>query len=105
QDALDHLRQTVLADVFQPTVITSARQTAGLQGMGGIGKSVIAASFARACDTRRAFGDGVIWLRFGQQANPLRNIAAIARAFNDDPQKYLDLDDARLHLPELLATK
>jgi hypothetical protein len=73
--------------------------------MGGIGKSVIAASFARACDTRRAFGDGVIWLRFGQQANPLRNIAAIARAFNDDPQKYLDLDDARLHLPELLATK
>ena len=68
QDALDHLRQTVLADVFQPTVITSARQTAGLQGMGGIGKSVIAASFARACDTRRAFGDGVIWLRFGQQA-------------------------------------
>lgn len=61
------LVKTVLADVKKPTVITSAKQTTALQGMGGVGKSVLAAAFARTCETRRAFTDGVIWLTFGQQ--------------------------------------
>ena len=51
---LAFLDETVLADVHWPTVITSARQTTALQGMGGVGKSVLAAAFARSCGVARA---------------------------------------------------
>ena len=62
RDEITRIGETVLADVQRPTVITSARQTTALQGMGCVGKSVTAAAFARATETRRAFTDGIIWL-------------------------------------------
>ena len=104
-DCIERIKDSVLADVLQPTVITSAKQTTALQGMGGIGKSVIAAGFARSCETRRSFGDGVLWLRFGQQASVTRNLALVGQAFNDDPQKYADIDQGKSHLAGLLASR
>ena len=62
------LQESILADVHRPVVITSAQQTTALRGMGGVGKSVLAASFARACGTRRSFCDGIIWVTLGQAA-------------------------------------
>jgi hypothetical protein len=60
QNDLAGLSDSVLADVQRPIIITSAKQTVALQGMGGIGKSVLAAAFARSAETRRAFKDGII---------------------------------------------
>ena len=83
-EAIAALARTVLEDTVAPTVITSAKQTAALQGMGGVGKSVLAAAFAHACATRRACGDGIVWLRAGQQpALPLLG-AALARALGEE---------------------
>jgi hypothetical protein len=56
------LEDLVLADLARPVVISSARQATALYGMGGIGKSVLAAAFAQACGTRFAFPQGVLWL-------------------------------------------
>jgi hypothetical protein len=53
RDHILRLQDSVLADVQRPTVITSAGQVAALQGMGGIGKSVLAAAFARTIAARR----------------------------------------------------
>ena len=104
-EVISRIKENVLADVSRPCVITSAKQTAALQGMGGIGKSVIAAAFARSCDTRRTFGDGIIWLEFGRHAHPLRNIVRVATALADEPQNYSDHKNVGKFLTKLLAEK
>ncbi len=105
RDEITHLGETVLADVQRPTVITSAKQTTALQGMGGVGKSVMAAAFARATETHRAFTDGVIWLIIGQDTDPSSNLKLVGTAFGDDPANYVDLDTARGRLPRVLSDK
>jgi WD40 repeat protein len=80
---LARLTELLLADVFRPTVITSSQQTASLQGMAGIGKSVLAAAFARACETRRAFEDAIVWLRIGPQPELLVLLQRLGEIIQD----------------------
>jgi hypothetical protein len=54
-EQLANLALDVMDDTRRPVVITSAKQTIAIQGMGGVGKSVLATSFARMAETRRAF--------------------------------------------------
>jgi hypothetical protein len=54
------LKEAVLADLLRPVVITGTAAKTGIHGMGGIGKSVLAATLARDFEVRRAFADGVI---------------------------------------------
>jgi len=105
RDEIARLGETVLADVQQPTVIKSARQTTALQGMGGVGKTVTAAAFVRATETRRAFTDGVIWLTIGQNPDPSSNMKLVGLAFGDDPVNYVDLDTAKARLPGVISDK
>jgi WD40 repeat protein len=89
-ELLESLRKEVLADLRQPIVITGTAARVGVQGMGGIGKSVLMAALGRDLETRRAFPDGVVWVPLGQQPNrmelqrfvvaPLGGIAS----FNDE---------------------
>jgi len=73
--------------------------------MGGVGKSVTAAAFARATETRRAFTDGVIWITIGQNPDPSSNLLLVGLAFGDEPGNYADLETALVHLPRVLADK
>ncbi len=101
-DQLNGIRDALLADAYRPIVITSARQTAALQGMGGIGKSVLAAAFARTVETRRAFVDGVLWLTIGQSPDLLQTIRLVALAFGESSENYIDIEFAKARLPRLL---
>jgi hypothetical protein len=68
-DRLKPLKDTLLRDLQKPVVITGAMGAVGIQGMGGIGKSVLAAALARDREVRRAFPDGVVWVTLGQEPN------------------------------------
>ena len=46
--------------------ITGQFSAVGVQGMGGIGKTVLAAALARDSEVRQAFPEGIYWLRLGQ---------------------------------------
>jgi tetratricopeptide (TPR) repeat protein len=64
-ELLDTLRQLLTA--HKTTVLTSPAQRVGVQGMAGVGKSVLAAAISRDYFVRRTFKDGVFWLTFGTE--------------------------------------
>ena len=66
-DLLRKLMDAVLVDLQKPVVISGAEARVGVQGMGGIGKSVVAAALARDREVRRSYPDGVIWVSLGQK--------------------------------------
>ena len=65
----------------------------GLAGMGGVGKSVLAAALANDEAIRRAFPDGVIWVELGQDPELTERQAQVAASLGDtitlfaDPQR------------------
>jgi hypothetical protein len=101
----ERLLKSVLADDYEPIVVTSARQTVALQGMGGVGKSVLAAALAWDCEVRRAFGDGLLWVTVGQQSEAIDNFRRVGRLLKDGEQDYLDLQRAEAHLSDVLKDK
>jgi WD40 repeat protein len=105
RDDLKRLEEFVLADIQRPT---AGKQVTALQGMGGSGKSVLAAAFARATNTRRAFTDGIVWLKAGLDLDPLPNLKLVGLAFDDlqeHPESYVNPEAARARLPQILADK
>ena len=108
RDELMRLNQILFKDIHRPILITSANQTTAMHGMGGIGKSVLAAAFARAVDTRRACPDGIIWITAGKDPSELtiiNNLKLIGVSFNDNPKYYIDVGTARSRIAEVLADK
>jgi hypothetical protein len=65
-ERLKALRDLLLPDLQKPVVVTGASARVGLQGMGGIGKSVLANALARHPQVRLAFPDGIFWITLGQ---------------------------------------
>ncbi|MEL6231946.1 MAG: NB-ARC domain-containing protein, partial [Cyanobacteria bacterium J06627_3] len=55
---LDSLKEKILSVNQQPVAVTGTRRGVSIQGMGGIGKSVLAAAISRDEDVRQAFPDG-----------------------------------------------
>lgn len=66
-EALAALRAKLLAPGSTRFGITSPRRAVGVQGMGGIGKSVLAAALAQDEEVQAAFPDGIFWVAVGQQ--------------------------------------
>jgi len=104
-DDLNALKNAVLADVSTPVVVTGRTRSIGVHGMGGIGKSVLAAALARDDEVRSAFPDGVIWLTIGQEPAITSRQRQLALALGDEPSAFEDEQQGKARLSELLADK
>ncbi len=82
-EALRRLRDAVTAALEQRIVITGVASRVGVQGMGGIGKSVLAAALARNTRVRFLFPGGVYWVPLGQEPRLVELQRDLARALGD----------------------
>lgn len=100
------LKQSVLAVTTHPIIVTGTARKVGLQGMGGIGKSVLATALAHDDEVRRAFPDGVLWLTVGQNPPSLTRLQAqLTTMLGDNPQAFEDVQQGRAHLSKLFAER
>ena len=75
----------------------------GLQGMGGIGKSVLAAALAWDDQVLEAFPDGVIWISLGQQPNLPNRQLQLLQFLDKDHRAIKDEEDGKGCLKQLLS--
>lgn len=100
-DDLKKLRELVLSPGESKSAITGKTSNAGcgcsssigLQGMGGIGKSVLAAALARDEQVLEAFSDGVIWIALGQQPDLPSRQLQLLRFLDRDHRAISDEKD------------
>ncbi|MBV9375428.1 MAG: hypothetical protein JO320_10290 [Alphaproteobacteria bacterium] len=78
----------------------------GLQGMGGIGKTVLATALVQPGDpVRAAFPDGIVWLTFGRNIPILTKAAELAFALTGISTSFGTLSEARGQLSLYTADK
>jgi tetratricopeptide (TPR) repeat protein len=102
---LEAVRDKLLADVRRATVVTGTARKAGLQGMGGIGKTSLAIALARDCEVRQAFSDGILWITIGQSPQLLSLQSQIGEMLGDNPRNFTNLEDGKRRLSTLLVDK
>jgi hypothetical protein len=104
RERLQRLRELLLLDLQKSVVVTGAAARVGLQGMGGIGKSVLANSLARDQEVRRAFPDGIFWIPIGQEPNVLDAQRRLLRELGER-EALSDVHEGRQRLRDLLASR
>ena len=102
---LEKMRELILADVVKTEVITSEKNTVALHGMGGMGKSVLSAAFARNIETRRAFCDGIFWITVGLEPDLIEDMRYIGTKFGDDIENYSSKREAEASISRVLSDK
>jgi hypothetical protein len=83
-DRIKALRDLLLVDLQKPVVVSGAAARVGLQGMGGIGKTVLASALAHRPEVRRAFPDGIFWITLGQKPQLAEQQRWLARELGDE---------------------
>jgi predicted ATPase len=76
----------------------------GVYGLGGIGKTVLAAAVARSHAVRQRFPDGVLWLTLGQEPELTTLQAQVARELEHD-EVFTSAGQGHRRLRELLADR
>jgi len=99
------IKNLVLSEDKKTAGITGASRKVGVQGMGGIGKSVLAAAVARDDEVRQAFPDGVIWITLGQEPKLAQRQSDLAESLGYGKVVFNDVQQGRTRLSDLLANK
>jgi WD40 repeat protein len=98
---LETLRTLVLGD-GRAGAVGAASGIVGVQGTGGMGKTVLATALARDLTIRRAFPDGVYWIVLGEHPDPVAVQVGLARQLGLDGGFRTEVD-GRAALREALA--
>ncbi len=96
------LKKLLLSEITEKTgtLVISA-----IYGLGGIGKSTLAAALAQEKEVQAFFPDGIFWATLGQQPDILSFLHGWIQALGDYNFKPTGIDAASLHLRTLLADK
>lgn len=96
------LKTRLLADeAAAPGVLV----VSAIHGLGGIGKSTLAAALAHDSATQTRFSDGVLWVTLGQQPDLLPHLQRWIQALGDYNFRPTTLDGASAHLRTLLQDR
>ena len=84
-EAIRALRETVVAEDGERAIALTA-----LEGMGGIGKTVLALALCRDAVVQAAFPDGIVWVTVGREREHpyIQQMREIAKALGDDLSRY-----------------
>jgi WD40 repeat protein len=104
-EELAEIKQKLLGDESQKLVMTGVSRRLGVQGMGGIGKTVLAAAVGQDEDVRRRFPDGVVWVTLGQTPDILTRQIDIAGYLLGNRPYFEDIPHGKAQLRQLLADK
>ncbi|MGK7897206.1 MAG: NB-ARC domain-containing protein, partial [Xenococcus sp. (in: cyanobacteria)] len=96
------LKQRLLADstTHSGTLVISA-----IQGLGGIGKTILAQALAHDSQVQERFCDGILWATLGQQPDILSLLQGWIVALKDYDYKPTTVKAASSHLNSLLYDK
>jgi hypothetical protein len=101
EEVLTGLKQKLLAGGAS-VGITGKSSTVGVQGMGGIGKTVLAAALVHDLEIRQAFPDGIYWLTFGKKPNLLDLQNQLLRQLTGSKETLATEQEAEYALREAL---
>lgn len=88
-EALSNLARYFSLDAPQRLTLDLAKRVVTVHGMGGLGKSVLAAALAASTATRRLFSDGVVWLTFQrEERDAIPQLQYAGEALSDNPRHY-----------------
>ncbi|HYN38981.1 MAG TPA: NB-ARC domain-containing protein, partial [Rhodospirillales bacterium] len=104
-ETLGELKQKLLATDSGTVGVTGVAIRVGVHGMGGIGKSVLAAALARDDEVRNAFPAGVFWVPLGQTPNLLTRQADLYRQLTGQSAAFADAQQGRVALQEKLRER
>jgi uncharacterized protein YeeX (DUF496 family) len=100
QKVKDSLMSMATDSSNRGTLVVSA-----IYGLGGIGKSVLAAAIAHDAEVQNRFEDGILWVTLGQEPDLLPLLSAWIQELGDRDFKPTTVDAASMHLRSLLYDK
>lgn len=105
QEDLVIIKEMVLSMENKSIGIVGKSLKVGLQGMGGIGKSMMAAILAHDEDIRSKFHDGVIWITLGEKCNITVRQSQLAETLGEKERNFKDPQDGKTVLQKLFIGK
>lgn len=99
------LYEEVCDHLLSATDIDGALQITAMHGLGGVGKSTLAAAVAHSPIIKQRFPDGVIWLRVGPEPDLTKLLSSFLQGLGEAPSTISSVDGATGHLRTLMRDR